>query len=232
MFDRLARRYRLANRAITCGRDRAWRRAVIRAAAVRPGGRLLDVGAGTGDLAQAALARDPRLLAVALDFAGGMLAAGRRADPRRRILWCRGDARRLPFPDGAFDAVVSGYLLRNVPDTAEALREQVRVVQPGGRVVCLETTPPVVHRAPRLTRFYLRFVLPALGWLVTGDRRAYAYLGGTTEAFLAPEELAAQMRSAGLNSVTWSLGTFGVVAIHTGLRPAEGGPEMGGQDGR
>jgi demethylmenaquinone methyltransferase/2-methoxy-6-polyprenyl-1,4-benzoquinol methylase len=220
MFDRLARRYRCANRVITFGRDRAWRLAVIRAAGLPPGGRLLDVGAGTGDLALTARAGDPRLRTVAIDFAGGMLAAGRRADPDSGILWCCGDARRLPFRDSTFDAAVSGYLLRNVPDPAEALREQVRVVRPGGRVICLETAPPRAHRERWLTGFYLRRIMPVLGWLVTGDRRAYGYLGDTTEAFLAPDELGAQMRAAGLDGVTWSRGTLGVVAIHTGVRRA------------
>ncbi len=220
MFDRIARRYRLANRVITFGRDRAWRRAAIRAAALAPGGRLLDVGAGTGDLALTARAGDPHLRVVAVDFTRGMLAAGRRADPDPGILWCCSDARRLPFRDGTFDAVVSGYLLRNVPDPAEALREQARVVRPGGRVVCLETAPPSAHRAGWLTGFYLRRVMPALGWLVTGDRRAYGYLGNTTQAFLAPEDLAALMRGAGLENVTWHPGTLGVVAIHTGAKRA------------
>lgn len=220
MFDRLARRYRVANRVITFGRDSAWRLAVIRAAGLPPGGRLLDVGAGTGDLALAARVRDPLLRAVAVDFARGMLAAGRHADPEPGILWCCGDARRLPFRDGVFDAAVSGYLLRNVPDPREALREQARVVRPGGRVVCLETAPPSAHRARWLTGFYLRRVMPVLGWLVTGDRRAYRYLGDTTEAFLDPADLARLMQAAGLDNVTWSPGTLGVVAIHIGVRRA------------
>ncbi|MBN1557222.1 MAG: class I SAM-dependent methyltransferase, partial [Lentisphaerae bacterium] len=132
MFDRIARRYRLANSVMTLGRDRAWRRAAIRAAGLPPGGYLLDVGAGTGELAFTALQGDVRLHVAAVDSSLGMLAVGRRGDRTGRISWCCGDARRLPFRDGSFDAAVSGYLLRNVPDPLEVMREQVRVVRPGG----------------------------------------------------------------------------------------------------
>jgi demethylmenaquinone methyltransferase/2-methoxy-6-polyprenyl-1,4-benzoquinol methylase len=218
MFDRVARRYRLANRVITLGYDRAWRRAAIRAAALPPGGRLLDAGAGTGDLAFTALRLSPGTHVTALDFAPAMLAAGRRADRSRAVQWCRGDARCLPFRDGTFDAAVSGYLLRNVPDPLPVLREQARVVRPGGRVVCLETTPPRTGAAACLARTYLRCVMPWLGWLITGDRRAYRYLGDTTAGFRSPEALADLLRTAGLGSVTWKLYTYGVVAIHTGAR--------------
>jgi demethylmenaquinone methyltransferase / 2-methoxy-6-polyprenyl-1,4-benzoquinol methylase len=224
MFDRIARRYRLANSVMTLGRDRAWRRATIRALAVGlpPGARILDVGAGTGDLASTALGSDASLRVAAVDFSPGMLAAGREvdrdADRAGRILWCCGDARRLPFGDGAFDAAVSGYLLRNVPDPLQVLREQVRVVRPGGRVVCLETTPPAAYRVRALTKAYLHHAIPALGRLMTGDRRAYGHLRDSTEVFPAPEELAALMRAAGLDHVSWKLGTLGVVAIHTGTR--------------
>lgn len=219
MFDRIARRYRLANSVMTLGRDRAWRRAAIRAVALPPGGRLLDVGAGTGDLALTALRGDARLHVAAVDFSPGMLAVGRRGDPAGHISWCCGDARHLPFRSGSFDAAISGYLLRNVPDPLEVMREQVRVVRPGGRVVCLETAPPTAYRAKALTGAYLRHVIPALGRLITGDRRAYGHLRDSTEAFQTPAELAALMRAAGLERVGHEPGTLGVVAIHAGVVP-------------
>ncbi len=222
MFDRLARRYRLANGLMTLGRDRAWRRTAIRAAALPPGGRLLDVGAGTGEFACAALKLDARARIAAIDFSPGMLAVGRRADRAKRIAWCCGDARRLPFGDGAFDAATSGFLLRNVPDALAVLREQVRVVRPGGRVVCLETAPPAAHRARLMTRAYLRHVIPALGRLISGDRWAYRHLRDSTEAFHAPAELAALMRAAGLERVEHTPCTLGVAAIHAGVVPLPG----------
>jgi len=222
MFDRIARRYRLANSVMTLGRDRAWRRAAIRAAALPPGGRLLDVGAGTGDLAFTALQGDVRLHVAAVDSSLGMLAVGRRGDRAGRISWCCGDARRLPFRAGSFDAAVSGYLLRNVPDPAEVLREQVRVVRPGGRVVCLETAPPTAYRAKALTGAYLRHVIPALGRLITGDRWAYAHLRDSTETFHTPAQLAALMRAAGLERVSHEPCTLGVGAIHAGVVPLDG----------
>jgi demethylmenaquinone methyltransferase/2-methoxy-6-polyprenyl-1,4-benzoquinol methylase len=222
MFDRIAGSYQRMNALMTFGRDRAWRRAVVREAALPPGGRLLDVASGTGDIALEALGRDPSCSVVAADFSLGMMREGRLRPDGGRILWCAADALALPFADASFDAVTSGYLLRNVADRAGAFREQARVVRPGGRVVCLDTSPPPPSPLRPLVRFHLRRVIPLLGRLVAGDRPAYAYLAASTEGFKSPAELAAIMRGAGLVDVRHRSFMGGSIAVHTGTRPRGG----------
>lgn len=227
MFDRIAGRYRRMNALMTFGRDRAWRRAVVREAAVPHGGRLLDLASGTGDIALAARAQDPAVTVVAADFSLGMMRVGRHRPGGGRVLWCAADALALPFADATFDAVTSGYLLRNVADRVGAFREQARVVRPGGRIVCLDTSPPPPSALRPLVRLYLRRVIPLLGRLVAQDRAAYAYLSASTEGFKTPGELAAIMREAGLAEVRHRSFMAGTIAVHVGVRP--GG--AGGGDG-
>jgi demethylmenaquinone methyltransferase/2-methoxy-6-polyprenyl-1,4-benzoquinol methylase len=223
MFDRIAGRYRLMNALMTFGRDRLWRRAVVRAAALPAGGRLLDLASGTGDIALEALRQDPGARVTAADFSLEMMRVGRRRPGGERIAWIAADALALPFPDASFDAVTSGYLLRNVADREQAFREQARVVKPGGRVVCLDTSPPPASPLRPLVRLYLRRVIPLLGRLIAGERSAYAYLSASTEGFKAPEELAAIMRSAGLQQVGYQRFMAGTIAVHVGTRPAARG---------
>ena len=222
MFDRIAARYRRMNLLMTFGRDRAWRRAVVREAALPPGGRLLDLAAGTGDIALEALRQDPAALVTAADFSLGMMRVGRGRPGGDRVAWCAADAFSLPFAAATFDAVTSGYLLRNVADRVAAFREQARVVRPGGRVVCLDTSPPPPSPLRPFVRFYLRRVIPLLGRFVAGDRPAYAYLASSTEGFKSPAELAAIMREAGLVAVSHRSFMGGSIAVHTGTRPAAG----------
>jgi len=221
MFDRIAGRYGIMNRLITFGRDGAWRRAVVRESGLGPGGRLLDAATGTGDIALEALRQVKDIQAVGADFSSEMMRVGRSRSGGERIEWCAADALSLPFPDACFDAVTSGYLIRNVPDAGTAFREQLRVVKPGGRVVCLDTTPPPPSPLRPFILFYLRHVIPFLGRLVAGDAEAYVYLTRSTEGFKSPEELAEIMREAGLTRVRCHLYMFGTMAVHVGERRVE-----------
>jgi demethylmenaquinone methyltransferase/2-methoxy-6-polyprenyl-1,4-benzoquinol methylase len=223
MFDRIAGSYGRMNFLMTFGRDRAWRRTIVREAALPPGGRLLDLAAGTGDIALEALRQDPAVHVTAADFSLGMMRVGRGRPGGDRVAWCAADAFALPFADATFDAVTSGYLLRNVADRAGAFREQARVVRPGGRVVCLDTSPPPRSPLRPFVRLYLRRVIPLLGRIVAGDRPAYAYLASSTEGFKSPAELAAIMREAGLVEVRHRSFMGGSIAVHTGTRPPAGG---------
>ncbi|MBI4928927.1 MAG: class I SAM-dependent methyltransferase, partial [Anaerolineae bacterium] len=141
MFTTIAPRYDLMNRLMTAGMDTAWRRNVIRRAQIVPGSRLLDLGAGTGDLAREALRQQPACRVLAADFTLAMMQVGKASYPAPSD-WSGADALNLPFPDDSFDALVSGFLLRNVTDLERALREQWRVLRPGGRFVALDTTRP------------------------------------------------------------------------------------------
>ena len=220
MFDRIARRYDVMNRVMTFGQDRVWQRAAARRALLPKGGRLLDIGAGTGGIAAAALSADSATTVVAADFSVDMMRAGRRVRPLAEpLLWCGADALHLPFADGTFDAVTSGYLIRNVAGARAAFAEQLRVVRPGGRIVCLDTSPPRQNRWRPLVLFHLTTLIPLMGTVLAGDREAYTYLPASTRAFHSPRRLAGIMRSAGLDPVTWRTFMFGTIAVHTGVRP-------------
>lgn len=221
MFTRIARRYDLMNTLVTLGRDQAWRRYALRQAALPPGGRLLDVGTGTGNIALEAARLNGNLTVVGVDFSPAMMRVAQQRPGGERVIWCEADALALPFPDATFDAVISGYLVRNVTDVAAAFREQVRVVKPGGRIVCLETSPPPHSPLRPFILFYLWIVIPLVGRLITGDGPAYVYLPESTHNFKTPEQLAAIMSAAGLSDVRYRQFMLGTMAVHIGTRNEE-----------
>ncbi len=224
MFARIAHRYDVINRVMTAGQDVHWRREVIRRAKLPPGGFLLDLGAGTGDLTREALRQCSSCRSAAADFTIQMMRVGQsRLDQPQsessRLDWIAADAGCLPFHDQVFDAVVSGFLLRNVGDVINCLHEQYRVLKPGGMIVVLDTTPPVRSIFSPLVKFHLRFLIPMLGGALTGQSDAYHYLPASTKAFLEPEQLASRVMDAGFKNVGFRRMMFGTVAIHWGHKP-------------
>ncbi len=187
--------------------------------ALPPQGRLLDLGAGTGDLAQEALRQHPGCRVLAADFTLAMMKAGR-ARPAAARDWTAADALQLPLPDAAFDAVVSGFLLRNVANLQQALKEQFRILKPGGWLVALDTTRPGRNPFSPFIHFHMHTVIPLLGWLLTGQRDAYTYLPDSSERFLRAEELAARLAAAGFRDLGFRRRMFGTIAIHWARRPA------------
>lgn len=218
LFGQIAPRYDVMNRLMTGGRDAAWRRIVVREAQLPRGGRLLDIATGTGDIALEALRQDAGLRAVGADFAFEMMLRGRDKSGAARLRWLGADTLALPFPDDAFDAVTSGFLLRNVVDVPGALVEQRRVVKPGGRMVCLEISCPPRNLFLPFYRFYFHRIVPWVGQLVSGNRSAYTYLPQSADEFLSPDELADLMRRAGWRQVLYRRLMLGTVAIHSGVK--------------
>jgi demethylmenaquinone methyltransferase/2-methoxy-6-polyprenyl-1,4-benzoquinol methylase len=147
-----------------------------------------------------------------------MMAEGKNQAARRDLPFVQGDTLALPFADNSFDAVVSGFLIRNVVDRVQALAEHARVTKPGGRVICLETTPPANSPLGPLFQFYFFHVVPMLGALISGDGEAYRYLPQSTVAFPMPEGLRHMMEQAGLRNVVYQELMFGTVAIHAGTK--------------
>ena len=217
MFTRIARRYDVMNRLMTAGQDVRWRKEVIAHAKLESGDSLLDLGAGTGDLAREALKQQPASSALAADFTLEMMRAGKK---HGHLDWSAADALNLPFPNERFDAVVSGFLMRNVTDVSRALNEQYRVLKPSGRIVILDTTRPRKNILTPFINIHLNYIIPTLGQLLTGERDAYTYLPDSTKGFLRAEELAEKMQEAGFKDVSFSVKMFGTVAIHWGVKGA------------
>lgn len=223
MFDAIVARYDLMNRLMSAGQDEAWRRQAARQAVVPPGGKILDVAAGTADLTLALARQYPSAKIYALDFSLGMMQRGiakvREHGAGERIRFIAGDALALPFADSSFDAVTSGFLMRNVTDIVRTFAEMRRVVRPGGRVVCLEISKPVLPLFSRLFWWYFMRVVPAVGRLIGGNAEAYRYLPRSLAQFVTAEELKALMEQAGLTDVTYRRLMLGTVAIHVGRKP-------------
>jgi len=218
MFTRIASRYDLMNRLMTAGQDKFWRKLVIRQAALPDNGLLLDLGGGTGDLGLDALRENPTTLAVEADFTFEMLRVGKERAGADALHWSTADALNLPFDDGIYDAVVSGFLMRNVIDLPQALREQYRVLKPGGRIVILDTTKPGKNLLSPAIRFHMHTVIPFLGALISGQSDAYTYLPDSSEDFLRAEELAVHLAVAGFQEVGFQRLMFGAIAIHWGKK--------------
>ncbi len=221
MFSRIARRYDLMNGLMTLGMHHNWRRVAARQTIASPDGPALDVATGTGDLAIDLAEVHPHRTVVGADFSLGMLAVARDKldglEETRRVRLLAADALALPFATRTFACVTSAFLLRNLADLEQGLREMQRVTRPGGRVVALEITQ---MRAPGFTalfRFYFHHVVPWIGQLVGGDREAYSYLPRSVDRFVTPSELVALMEKVGLRGVTYKRLGLGTVTIHTGI---------------
>ncbi|GAB4504282.1 MAG: bifunctional demethylmenaquinone methyltransferase/2-methoxy-6-polyprenyl-1,4-benzoquinol methylase UbiE [Anaerolineales bacterium] len=215
MFTRIAHRYDLMNRLMTGGQDMRWRKIVIQRANLHPGARLLDLGAGTGDLAREALRQQPQARVVAGDFTLEMMRVGQSYG---RLDWAATDALRLPFEDSTFDAVVSGFLMRNVGDLQQALQEQYRALKSGGRIVILDTTKPGRNLLSPFIWLHMHIVIPFVGGLLSGFQDAYHYLPDSTEGFVTAEEMAARMAAVGFRSINFQRLMFGTIAIHWGTK--------------
>jgi demethylmenaquinone methyltransferase/2-methoxy-6-polyprenyl-1,4-benzoquinol methylase len=230
MFGRIARHYDLMNRLMTFGRDRAWRRYVVAKAipsstlsvGTEKGEvwRILDVATGTGDLALEALRQHPGVQAVGLDFVPEMLAQAQHkaVNASAAVHLLAGDALRAPFADDVFDAVVTGFALRNVTDIPAAFSEMARVTRPGGRIVCLEIAKPRLPLFRHLYAFYFFRLVPLLGGWITRQRLAYTYLPYSLTVFLTPEEILAVMRRTGWCDVNYTRLMFGTIVVHVGVR--------------
>jgi demethylmenaquinone methyltransferase/2-methoxy-6-polyprenyl-1,4-benzoquinol methylase len=218
MFGAIAPRYDLMNRLMTLGRDQVWRRTVVRLCALPRGGRLLDVATGTGDIGYEALRADPTACVVGLDLTPEMLVLGRHKHPGLTFPFTEGDGLTLPFGDNTFDAAASGFMMRNVVDVGQAFAEQLRVVKPGGRVVCLEITLPHTPVLGRLIEIYFFRAVPLVGRLISGNREAYLYLPESVAAFPPPPELQRLIESAGLRDVRYRTAMLGTIAIHWGIK--------------
>lgn len=234
MFDRIAHSYDLLNHALSLGIDRSWRRTAIDSLRPFAPQNMLDVATGTGDFALLAADRLHPASLTGIDLSEGMLAVAREKLAARRrkettagapataaceISFAKADCAALPFADGAFDAVTVAYGIRNFENLDAGLREMLRVLRPGGRLVIVELTAP--HRAPmkQLFRFYSHVLMPLCGRLISHDGNAYTYLPATMEAFPQGEVMQAILRKNGYADVRFRRFTFGLSTLYTAARP-------------
>ena len=231
MFGRIARRYDAANRILSGGIDRRWRKHLVDNVRRHRPQQILDLATGSGDVAFAlSRALEPTTTIIGMDFCQPMLDA---AEEKKKAAGSRfpnvkftlGDGLNIPLPAESQDAVTIAFGLRNLADRPRGLREMRRVLRPGGRLYVLEFSQPYAWFRP-LYFLYLRHVLPRIAGLVTGDRAAYDYLHDTIGTFPSRAGLAEEITTAGFSSVRAVALTLGVVALHEAVnapsRPAAG----------
>ncbi len=216
MFDAIAGRYDLMNRVMTLGQDQKWRKFVVAKAGDPATGWMLDLATGTGDIAALSARLHPEARILGADFSQNMLREAQKRFPELGIDWQACDANNLPYDDNVFESVTFGYLLRNVDDAVQVLREVRRVLKPGGRVVCLDTTPPARNLLYPFIRLYFAYGIPLMGRMIADDEAAYAYLTGSTMDFYSAEALAEAFSEAGLQDVGYRKFMMGTIGVHWG----------------
>lgn len=223
VFDSVATRYDVMNDLMSFGVHRLWKRFTLEQARLRPGQSALDVAGGTGDLALG-LARQvgPAGLVVLSDINASMLGVGRDRlldeGVVRPIEYAVANAERLPFKDASFDCVTIGFGLRNVTDKEAALKSLTRVLKPGGQLLILEFSKPVLPLLSQVYDAYSFTALPMLGRLVAGDSASYRYLAESIRMFPDQETLKEMMQTAGLDNCRYHNLSGGIVALHRGWR--------------
>jgi demethylmenaquinone methyltransferase/2-methoxy-6-polyprenyl-1,4-benzoquinol methylase len=215
MFDDVAERYDLTNDVLAMGQTRRWRKAVVSAVGALPGDRVLDLAAGTGTSSEP-IARSGAFV-MACDFSQGMLAVGRKRNPR--LSFVAGDALALPFADDSFDAVTISFGLRNVNDRDAGLRELLRVTRPGGRLVVCEFSHPTWAPFRQVYSQYLMGALPAVARRASSNPDAYVYLAESIRAWPDQAQLAADILSTGWHKAAWRNLSGGIVALHRAVKP-------------
>ena len=219
IFGEIAGSYERANRALTLGLDRGWRRRAAGRAAAGGGTRWLDVCSGTGEMAEnlAGLAAGGTEI-VAVDFSLPMLTLARAKPRLARAGFVLADVGRLPFPDATFDLVTISFATRNVnlsrPALESTFREFARVLRPGGRFVNLETSQPPNPIVRAAFRAYVRLVVMPVGRRISGAMAGYAYLAASIRNFYGAGELAEVLRASGFGRVVFERLLFGAAAIH------------------
>jgi len=222
MFDRIAPRYDLLNRTLSVGLDQRWRRRAVAALALEPSARVLDLCAGTADVALAIAAQHRDALVVGVDFSGAMLRIGHEkvaaAGEARRIRLVRGDAAMIPAQADSCDAATIAFGIRNVAEPERALAELARVLRPGARLAILEFGQPKIPGIRTLYLWYFRYLLPLVGRLVSRHQSAYSNLPASVGAFPPPVEFARTIERHGFISVQAVPLTLGIVYLYVATR--------------
>jgi demethylmenaquinone methyltransferase/2-methoxy-6-polyprenyl-1,4-benzoquinol methylase len=224
MFDRIAKNYDVANRAISMGMDKAWRRKTVRRLNPFRGGRYLDVGTGTGDLVFEILHQSANVLIDGIDPSSQMLEIARTKAASfsvgDSVNFLEADALYLPMESETYDGIVSGFCFRNIERRKEALLEMLRVMKPGAVLVILEATYPA-NPIVRLGYKLYTPLVPLIGKMLGGGA-AYKYLVDSIEDFPRPDAVLNMFKEAGFIEVECKPLTCGSVSIFSGMKRANG----------
>ena len=222
-FNSVARHYDFMNTLLSFGIHYAWKRKAVRMLKLVPGDRVLDVCGGTGDLAiMAARAIGPAGQVAIYDINRAMINAGlhKVADTEieARLWHVQGNAEFISFPDRRFDAVMVGFGIRNVTHMQKGFEEMYRVLKPGGKLMCLEFSKPTWPVFRWLYDFYSFYIMPFLGELLAGSKKAYTHLPESIRMFALPNELSKLLKKIGFSQITYHRLTNGIAVIHLAIK--------------
>jgi len=221
MFDRIAGKYDFLNHFLSMGIDKGWRRKAIKEIARIQPQKILDVATGTGDLAIAALQTKPQQI-IGIDISEGMLEIGKKKiealHASQIIQLEKGDSEALSFETGSFDAITCAYGVRNFENLEKGLTEMCRVMKPGGRLAILEFSHPKTFPVKQLYEFYFRFILPALGKIVSKHNSAYTYLPESVKAFPDGRQFCEILKQCGFTNPKAQPLTFGITSLYTATK--------------
>jgi len=225
IFDRIARRYDLLNRVISFHLDTVWRKKAVKALALKGSDKfVLDLGTGTGDLAlTAAREIEKKGRVFGLDLSPEMLRLAQEKKRRfpcgTKTVYILGTALAPPFKDGTFDAIMTAFVLRNIPDPSLFFEQAYRLLRPGGRLVSLDMFPPTASPFSFFYAFYFYRLVPWIGAGLAHDRSAYQYLSDSVRTFVPPETIAKVIQRAGFERVNIERFLGGAVCLHIGDKP-------------
>jgi demethylmenaquinone methyltransferase/2-methoxy-6-polyprenyl-1,4-benzoquinol methylase len=222
-FNSVARQYDFMNTLLSFGIHHLWKREAVNAMGLKRADRVIDVCGGTGDLALLAARKvGPEGDVTIYDINRAMILAGRdkinRSGVCGRIRAVEGNAEDISFPDHTFDAAMVGYGIRNVTRMERGFQEMVRVLKPGGKLMCLEFSKPTATFFRYLYDIYSFRIMPLLGDLIVGSRKAYTHLPESIRTFPMPDKLCGILEKAGLHGVTYRRQTNGISVIHLGVK--------------
>lgn len=222
VFQSIYKRYDVMNSVISFQMHKAWRKDTMKIMNVKEGAHALDVCCGTADWTIAlAEATGPTGKICGLDFSENMLKIGEKkvqAQHFKNITLTHGNAMDLPYKENSFDFVTIGFGLRNVPDYMQVLREMHRVLKPGGKVVCLETSQPTMPIFKQVYFFYFKHIMPIFGKLFAKSYEEYSWLQESTMNFPGRVELAKMFEEAGFKNILVKPYSGGVAAMHLGVK--------------
>jgi len=222
MFDDISPRYDFLNHFLSFGIDFIWRKKLVDMLSELHPARILDVATGTGDLAIAMARLDPGQI-VGIDISEKMLEIARlkviEKGLQEIISFTRGDAERIPFSDGAFDAVTVAFGVRNYEDLIKGLTEMKRVLRPGGTMLILKFSHPSATPFKQFYRFYSRFVIPLIGKLISSHSDAYTYLPESVAAFPSGDDFLHILEESGLTNCNKKELSSGIASIYSCQAP-------------
>jgi demethylmenaquinone methyltransferase/2-methoxy-6-polyprenyl-1,4-benzoquinol methylase len=218
-FNLVAQHYDFMNSLLSFGIHHLWKRTAVRMMDLAPGDQILDVCGGTSDLAiLAARNIGPAGAVIVYDINRAMIQAGLhkavQKDMASRIGYVQGNAETISFPDKHFDAAMVGFGIRNVTNMKRGFEEMYRVLKPGGKMMCLEFSKPTFPPFRWLYDIYSFYVMPVLGELIAGSRKAYTHLPESIRMFPLPDELSDLLMQIGFSQVSYRNLTNGIAVIH------------------